>query len=359
MTAAMPIEIDNMPKDQFLNTPQSTLISHYSEKFTIEPLTIYEDRMEQKEPVERNIDVSGDRNRVAASMRGKSPMWVKGVTIEIELPFSGDPRLWTLNPNIYLSINPHGRILITPGHNFGKLLIAYDVTIDSDPSNLKNELNKNLDSIKQYLEISGNQVRDYNASLPGIARQVVLAREKRIEKEASIVKFLDLPIKRKDGTPNFERVPIQKRIIRPLPPVPKKGFIAEPGICDADYEAMLNLIRHAGTSFEKTPNTFGVHNEEELRDIVIAQLNTIYEGGAKAEAFNKKGKTDILLSVDGRSAFIAECKIWRGEKEFLEAIDQLLGYLTWRDCKTALIIFNKHNKEFSKILSQIQAIVEK
>jgi hypothetical protein len=35
----------------------------------------------------------------------------------------------------------------------------------------------------------------------------------------------------------------------------------------------------------------------------------------------------------------------------------LLGYLTWRDCKTALVIFNKNNKEFSKILTQIEAIV--
>ena len=34
-------------------------------------------------------------------------------------------------------------------------------------------------------------------------------------------------------------------------------------------------------------------------------------------------------------------------------IDQLLGYLTWRDCKAAMIVFNKHNAEFSRILKAL------
>jgi len=35
--------------------------------------------------------------------------------------------------------------------------------------------------------------------------------------------------------------------------------------------------------------------------------------------------------------FIAECKIWEGKKRFSEGVDQLLGYLTWRDTKAAMI----------------------
>lgn len=38
---------------------------------------------------------------------------------------------------------------------------------------------------------------------------------------------------------------------------------------------------------------------------------------AQGETFNKSGKTDILISEESRSAFIAECKIWRGQKKFL------------------------------------------
>jgi len=33
--------------------------------------------------------------------------------------------------------------------------------------------------------------------------------------------------------------------------------------------------------------------------------------------------------------------LWRGQKMMSEAIDQLLGYVTWRDTKTAILLFNK------------------
>jgi hypothetical protein len=64
------------------------------------------------------------------------------------------------------------------------------------------------------------------------------------------------------------------------------------------------------------------------------------------EAFNKKGKTDILLKYanDGTNLFVAECKFWKGKKSLLSAIDQLLGYLTHRDSKTALMMFVNQNE---------------
>ena len=41
--------------------------------------------------------------------------------------------------------------------------------------------------------------------------------------------------------------------------------------------------------------------------------------------------------------------MWTGQKEVEKAIDQLDSYLTWRDCKTALIYFVRR-KDFIKIL---------
>jgi hypothetical protein len=32
---------------------------------------------------------------------------------------------------------------------------------------------------------------------------------------------------------------------------------------------------------------------------------------------------------EGKNIFVAECKLWRGPKAHLEALDQLLSYLTW------------------------------
>lgn len=79
--------------------------------------------------------------------------------------------------------------------------------------------------------------------------------------------------------------------------------------------------------------------EEARRDLFLATLNTHYEGRGSAEAFNVGGKTDILVRFEGRSLFIAECKFWEGAKRFVESVDQLFGYASWRDTKLALIVF--------------------
>ena len=56
--------------------------------------------------------------------------------------------------------------------------------------------------------------------------------------------------------------------------------------------------------------------------------------------------------------FIAECKFWKGQKKFLESIDQLLGYLTHRDSKTALIIFVDQKELTSIVLTVKNGIKE-
>lgn len=96
--------------------------------------------------------------------------------------------------------------------------------------------------------------------------------------------------------------------------------------------------------------------EEDLRTHFLVQLNAQYQGNATGETFNYSGRTDILLRVDGKNIFIAECKFWSGEKALLETIDQLLGYLQWRDNKAAILVFNR-NKGFSEVLAKIEKAV--
>jgi hypothetical protein len=86
------------------------------------------------------------------------------------------------------------------------------------------------------------------------------------------------------------------------------------------------------------------------------QLNGQYEGQATGETFNYEGKTDVLVRAEGKNIFIAECKFWRGPKVFTETIDQILGYTSWRDTKTAILLFNR-NKNLSSVLEQIPDLV--
>ena len=135
------------------------------------------------------------------------------------------------------------------------------------------------------------------------------------------------------------------------------AFTPEPALDEKEYQHILKVLSDMTLVMERAPTAFKNLYEEDFRDFFIAVLNTHYEGNATGETFNKAGKTDILIRDNGRNVFIAECKIWRGAKGLSEAIDQLLSYLSWRDTKAAVIIFNR-NQDFSHILSEIQRTLQ-
>lgn len=64
-----------------------------------------------------------------------------------------------------------------------------------------------------------------------------------------------------------------------------------------------------------------------------------------------------MLRIDGKNVFIAECKFWKGQKVYVETIDRLLGYSSWRDTKTAILVFNR-NRDTSKVLAEIKSATE-
>jgi hypothetical protein len=108
---------------------------------------------------------------------------------------------------------------------------------------------------------------------------------------------------------------------------------------------------------ERSPAAFKDMNEESLRQHFLVQLNRQYEGQATGETFNYSGKTDILIRVKDQNIFVRECKFWTGPKGFTEALNQLLGYATWRDGKLALILFNR-TKNHSAVVQQIPDLVK-
>jgi len=347
-------KIDSIDKDQFLATPYDDLIDYVVNHNTIVPITLYEDRIVASEPTECQVDVSGDPRRFIRDT--SRPFYIAGHEISIEIPFTGDHNLLKAKTSTWSSVFPTGQIRQSRD-GIEKIVMVFRQPHDADPNQIKLSFDSNLKIIKEYLNWSKAQVVAYNQSLNNLVKQAVDFRREKLKKQNLLYDVLGIPLKQKNGAPNFEPIKVNKKITKPLPPPPKGGYKAEPGITDADYDNIIKLIRHSGFSFEKTPKTFCVHDEEELRDIILSQLNAIYEGEAKGETFNKSGKTDIFITEEGRSAFIAECKIWRGQKSFSEAIDQLLSYLTWRDCKTALIVFNKNNKNFSQILESVDSTV--
>lgn len=132
----------------------------------------------------------------------------------------------------------------------------------------------------------------------------------------------------------------------------------QPALSVESYEHILTIVDRLSRTIERNPSTFFDMNEEQIRDLILVALNGHYDGAATGETFNNRGKTDILLRTGGKNVFVAECKFWKGQIALHSAIDQLLGYLTWRDTKAALVLFCK-NVRFTDVLAKTAIAVSK
>lgn len=340
-------KVDSIPEAQFLAASDDAITDHVVSEIQVHPLELMEQdaRMQQEET---KLDVS----HFYADRFGHcdEPIVTPAQRVTVSIPFSGDPMLWKLRPSSYQLSFPRGEVRKT--HELaGFLDIVIELPSECAPEQYKQDLHRTLQDLRSFLGNQRTDIERLNASLPARVRQAVVSRRSRLEKHSNVAQVLAIPLARKPGVPDAQSIPIQRRTIKPLPPAPNRPV--EPGIREEDYEHILSVIRHEGRSFEATPSTFAVHDEEELRDIILAHLNGHYKGDATGEAFRRSGKTDIRIESGNRAAFVAECKVWRGPKELLGAVDQLLGYLTWRDCKTALVLFNKDVASFSALQSKL------
>jgi hypothetical protein len=119
------------------------------------------------------------------------------------------------------------------------------------------------------------------------------------------------------------------------------------------YDEVLKTIFDAGKSIERKPSLYLGRDEESLRDQTLMFLESRFQGSATGETFNVSGKTDILIRHRHENWFIAECKFWGGQQKYKETLDQLLRYLTWRDRKTAALIFVR-NQDIASVLKSVQ-----
>ena len=341
--------VQAIPRDQFLNARSEEIVDHIVDQAAPEPLTIFMDQAELI-PHETSMDVS--RSMVWNPYQHSGSMKVSATTLVISIPFTGDRRLWSFRPQTSPVEHPEAHIV---GNELlaGRLELQSTQPADNSPENFKTWKTNILSILGRYLLSQRQGVERFNADLPAHVAYLVSQRRKRLQQTEGLQDLLGIPLRRNPDAPSVTPVQLTRRLVRPLPPPPKSGYQSEPGIEEPDYQHILSVIRHEGRTFETTPKTYAMHDEEELRDILLAHLNGHYQGAASGETFRAAGKTDIRIEDGTRAAFIAECKVWKGQKELLAAIDQLLSYLTWRDCKTAIVIFNKHNTKFSGIVDVI------
>ena len=318
-------------------------------KYLLEAPTIHEDKIYVYDTKEVDIDVSRDPRRMIIRERG--PLYVKGTQITIAVPFDGDGELFKYKPSTFTYAPPRGEIVGQEIH------LIYE-TVEHNPEELKQMYERELNEIKRYLEWVKGDAQNFNDSLGSFVRQTVAQRKRKLLDDFGLVSALGIPVKRRDSLPQTYAIPTTRKKPKiEMPQVPQGPFKPEPTLSEEEYENILEIVYNMALVMERSPKTFFKLEEEQIRDHFLMILNSHYEGQATGETFNYSGKTDILIRVEGKNVFIAECKFWRGEKELLKTIDQLLGYTSWRDTKTAILLFNK-NQDLSSVLNKITPVTQ-
>jgi hypothetical protein len=345
---AMGAEIAGMDGNRLLNTNVDDLVTYIYEKFRIDVPVLDEAHMTAEEREARR-DVSHDPRRF--HMSGDEPIIVTGTEVIIEVPFSGDPQLFWVRPSQYDTAPPRGEV------NGNTLTFRY-WNEEPQGAHVKQAVEGWLGHVKNYLQWQRGSFQSFNDSIAGKARVAITQRREKLLANQSLVAGLGIPLKRRPGAPTTYTAPeIKRRIMPKLPPASAGNYKSEPIVEEAEYQHILGIIESMVKVMERSPKAFHGIDEEALRTHFLVQLNGHYEGEATGETFNYKGKTDILVRSGDRNIFIGECKFWGGPAKLTETIDQLLGYLSWRDSKAAILVFNR-NKDFSKVIEAIPGIVK-
>jgi hypothetical protein len=257
--------------------------------------------------------------------------------------------MFSVRPNTWSSTPPRAELT-------AEGLVLQIAGRELRPDQVKSEFDRQLKSIDQYLAWLRVDTDAFNTSIPRIARSQIEQRRKKILDDQNLVSNLGFNLKKRTEAPKTYAAPVSRKRIEPRMPLASTApFKPEPALVEAEYANILDIMSNMALVMERSPSAFASIDEEDLRQHFLVQLNGQYEGQATGETFNYQGKTDILLRVDGRNIFIAECKYWRGAKSYVETIDQVLSYISWRDTKIAIIVFNR-NKEFGNVLTQIRAL---
>ncbi|MBI4729000.1 MAG: hypothetical protein HY775_05800 [Acidobacteria bacterium] len=341
-------QIEELAEARLLEVNPEELADYFASECEIEAPRLLEENIEVSQE-DIKIDVSGDRSR--SIMDRSQPFLIDGTRFLYHVPFSGDAELFKCRASAFTFNPPRGVI------KGAELNLIYDRT-DHDVEAVKNEFNRDLAEITKHLGWVANDVAPFNARVRETALTKINQRREKFRKDHDAASDLGFPVRRRENAPKTFVVPTKRKKL-PMPEARSdRGQPQEPGLDPKEYEHILEVVRNMAHVIERSPKAFREMDEEALRQHFLVQLNGQYEGQASGETFNYEGKTDILIRIKDRNIFIAECKFWNGPKSLSDAIDQILGYATWRDTKTAIVVFNR-TKNFSKVLARIPEVVRR
>lgn len=338
--------INEEKENYVLNVNEIEYVNHLVSEFMVEPVHLDFD----------NISISSREELIPAERFPKfdfdvdsGQSYLKDVFI-LHLPLSGNPALARCGPSIHYT--GHFKGYIEDGYLCFEAIDFY-----GDAERIRQEWQEVKTKLKSQYQQYCQTIEKYNSSLRGNIEGIFRTRKQKILDRHGRLASIGVPIKKKEDIPQTYSIPTPqtRKRIYPKPPVTESGFTPHPTLDLTVYVEILKTLHDVGKMFERLPSTYSGKAEEDLRDHFLLTLEAGFEGSATGETFNKKGKTDILIRYENSNIFIAECKFWPGKKKYVDTITQLLGYLTWRDSKAAVVIFVR-NKDFSSVLKTVEEV---
>lgn len=274
--------------------------------------------------------------------------------IKVRLPFEGD---WQL----FECYGSQSAIVYPKLGGIGPGRITFTVSIPAMEAALyQNEVGKVIGDISSNIPTINREIASWDDGLPQLVADLINRRFSHLEQKRSFMEQIGLKVNPASNTYMVPPPVAKKAIPKPAAEAATSARTkSAPTLSDDVYIDIKEVLFNVGRAIERKPSLYIGRSEEDLRDMFLLFLETRYEATAGVgEAFNKEGKTDILLKYapDGTNLFIAECKFWKGAKGFRETIDQLFRYLTTRDSKAALMMFVSQ-KEFQAVVGTMKEAI--
>ena len=337
------------PPDDLLNTAEADVTEKLIRLAAVEVPSLVRDEARLEPPAEVTVESMDFGRQIQATV----------TRFMLVVPVTGEPSLFRMRASTFSG----GAILGEIDHRGMALRLHCD-----NPENAgqaKAHFERTLNEIDKHLEWTRADIQRHNQQLAKQLPAAVAQRRAKLLRDRDLQASIGYPIMKRSDADSYS-VPLKPRKIVPDRPARPSGrsnaYVPETAIDDADYEAVLAVLRNARNALERSPSMSAKLDEEETRDVLLVMLNAQFEGKAAGEVFNCTGKTDILVRDGDRNVFIGECKIFDPKNKksvdhvVTSALDQLLGYLVWRDTKAALLLFIR-DANVSAVVSKALAAI--
>lgn len=333
-------EVESMDDEEILGIDEEEYVEYLFEKYSLELLEKDDLRKTSVEKLKDWREVEGMIGAVRTEI----------ITLKIGYPIKITTKtveVFTMDWGIFPTRVHEWELDTSSGY--------INAIVDNSQDAIRNELRL----LDQVISNKNNLIKENNPPLKSAIRGIVDERKKKVTQDKehfkNLVNEIDIPLdvmnKNAVKPINFGIKAEMKILIPPEPKIKDKYVLDRNKVL-----TIIEIVNNVAANFEVAPDTYNRLEEEDLRNIILSSLNSVFGGKATGETFRKKGKTDILLNIEKGCILVMECKWWNGEKTLQEAIEQLFKYLTWRENYGIIILFAK-NKGFTKVLSSVEASI--